>query len=89
MFGLKHSACVVAASWVFPALLTVFVCQVCPAGSGPRRSASGVTPGPGAGGGHAGAAGQGGGVLQPGTAAGSCGGDPGAAGQDDLPAGER
>ncbi len=63
--------------------------QVCPSGSGSGRLASRVASGPGAGGDHVEAAGQGGGVLQPGPAAGSCGGDAGAAGQDDLPAGER
>lgn len=57
-------------------------------GSPSGRPTSRLAPGPGASGGHAEAAGQGGGVLQPGPAAGSCGGDIGAAGQDDLPAGE-
>lgn len=65
------------------------VSQVRPSGSGPGRPASRVTPGPRAGGDHVEAAGQGGGVLHPGPAAGSCSGDAGAAGQDDLPAGER
>uniref|UniRef100_A0A674NRI0 Methyltransferase like 25B n=1 Tax=Takifugu rubripes TaxID=31033 RepID=A0A674NRI0_TAKRU len=62
---------------------------VCPSGAGSGRPASWAFPGPGACGGHVKAAEQGGGVLQPGSAAGSCGGNPGVAGQDDLPAGER
>lgn len=64
-------------------------CQVRPPRPASGRPTSRVASGPGAGGGHAEAAGQGGGVLQPVSAAGSCGGDAGAAGQDDLPAGER
>lgn len=64
-------------------------CQVRPSRPAPGRPASRVASGPAAGGGHVAAAGQGGGVLQPVPAAGSCGGDAGAAGQDDLPAGER
>lgn len=63
--------------------------QVRPSGVGSGRPASRASPGPGAGGGHVEAAEQGGGVLQPVSAAGSGGGNPGAAGQDDLPAGER
>lgn len=67
----------------------MFPPQVRPTGSGSGRPASRVASGPGPRGGHVEAAGQGGGVLQPGPAAGSCGGDTGASGQDDLPAGER
>lgn len=53
--------------------------QVRSSGSGSDRPAS-APSGPRAGGGHAEAAEQGGGVLQPVPASGSCSGDPGAAG---------
>lgn len=63
--------------------------QVRSAGSGSGRPAPRFAPGTCEGGGHVGAAGPGGGVLQPVPAARPRGGDAGAAGPDDLPAGER
>ena len=68
---------------------TYFPSQIRPSGSGSGRPAPHLAPGPRESGGHVKTTKQGGGVLQPGSAAGSCGWDIGAAGQDDLPAGER